>query len=90
MGQDCRGVVVVTENLADVAPATSPDAGQPCVVFLDRRAILMDPTWVFAASGTLSVDNLTAQYEEFLPEGLCPCCQRRATIHTRQWHLLAS
>ena len=69
MGQDCRGVVVVTENLADVAPATSPDAGQPCVVFLDRRAILMDPTWVFAASGTLSVDNLTAQYEEFLPEG---------------------
>ena len=69
MGQDCRGVVVVTENLADAVPETSPDAGQPCVVFLDRRAILMDPTWVFAASGTLSVDNLTAQYEEYLPEG---------------------
>ena len=69
MGQDCRGVVVVTENLADAAPETTPNAGQPCVVFLDRRAILVDPTWVFAASGTLSVDSLTAQYEEHLPEG---------------------
>ena len=69
MGQDCRGVVVVTENLADVTPEPTPNAGQPCVVFLDRRAILMDPTWVVAASGTLSVDRLTAQYEEQLPEG---------------------
>ena len=69
MGQDCRAVVVLTERL----PCVPVPPGRVCVpqhvIFLDRRAILLDLTWVIADRGLLDFDLLTAEYERDRPPG---------------------
>ena len=69
LGKMCLATVVVTEAISRIPIPPGRPLLMKHIVFVDRRPLLKDFTWVLATLGILDVDRLLRGYQDNVPIG---------------------